>query len=99
VVGGDAAAELTWIVVGVLAQLMFSMRFVIQWLASERVRASVVPELFWYFSCLGGLMLLGYAVHRMDPVFIFGQAGGLVIYARNIYFIWLRKRAPASAAP
>jgi lipid-A-disaccharide synthase-like uncharacterized protein len=91
--------ELIWILLGVLAQLMFSMRFIIQWVVTERARASIMPEYFWYFSCLGGLMLLAYAVYRVDPVFILGQAGGLAIYARNIYFIWYGKRAPEGAVP
>jgi lipid-A-disaccharide synthase-like uncharacterized protein len=86
-----SAAELIWLGVGLFAQLMFSMRFLIQWVATERARASIVPETFWYFSFLGGLMLLSYAIHRMDPVFIIGQATGLIIYSRNIYFIWQGK--------
>ena len=85
-------AELIWLSVGFLAQFMFSMRFLVQWIYSERARQSVVPEIFWYFSFLGGAMLLVYAIHRVDPVFILGQAMGLVIYSRNIYFIWRVKR-------
>ena len=84
--------ELVWIAVGLLAQFLFSMRFVVQWLATEKARASIVPETFWYFSLGGGIMLLAYAVYRMDPVFILGQAAGLGIYARNIHFIRLAKR-------
>jgi lipid-A-disaccharide synthase-like uncharacterized protein len=80
--------ELIWLGVGFTAQLMFSMRFIVQWIASERARRSVMPEVFWYFSFMGGAMLLAYAIHRMDPVFILGQSMGLIIYARNIYFIW-----------
>jgi lipid-A-disaccharide synthase-like uncharacterized protein len=76
---------------------MFSMRFIVQWIAAEKARASIVPEAFWYFSFAGGLLLLAYAIYRADPVFILGQATGLVIYARNIYFIWTNKRAPAPA--
>jgi lipid-A-disaccharide synthase-like uncharacterized protein len=91
------ATDLIWISIGFVAQFMFSMRFVVQWLASEKARASIVPEIFWYFSILGGTLLLAYAIYRMDPVFIVGQAAGLVIYARNIYFIWLGKRAPGAA--
>jgi lipid-A-disaccharide synthase-like uncharacterized protein len=80
--------EKTWLAIGFIAQLMFSMRFIIQWIASERARRSIVPETFWYFSVLGGVMLLAYAIYRVDPVFILGQASGLAIYSRNIYFIW-----------
>jgi len=68
-----------------------------EWVATEKARASIIPETLWYFSLFGGLLLLAYAVYRMDPAFIVGQAAGLVIYARNIYFIWLGKRAPSPA--
>ena len=89
--------ELIWIAIGFIAQFMFSMRFIVQWIATEKARASIVPETFWYFSLFGGLLLLAYASYRVDPVFILGQAAGLVIYARNIYFIWLGKREPSPA--
>lgn len=89
--------ELAWLAVGFLAQLMFSMRFILQWLASERARRSIVPEAFWYFSFLGGAMLFAYAIYRMDPVFILGQGGGLLIYARNIHLIWQRKSEDGDA--
>jgi lipid-A-disaccharide synthase-like uncharacterized protein len=89
--------ELIWIAIGLIAQLMFSMRFLVQWIATEKARASIIPETFWYFSFAGGVLLLAYAVYRTDPVFILGQATGLVIYSRNIYFIWLGKRAPGAA--
>lgn len=85
--------ETLWLVIGFTAQAMFSARFLVQWIASERVRRSVVPDLFWYFSLGGGAMLLAYAIHRADPVFILGQAFGLVIYARNIYFLHTARRA------
>jgi len=90
-----STAELIWLGVGFSAQAMFSMRFIIQWIASERARRSIVPETFWYFSFAGGFMLFIYAIYRMDPVFILGQGTGLFIYARNIYFIWQTKRATA----
>ena len=84
--------ELIWIGIGLTAQLLFSMRFLVQWVATERARASIIPEAFWYFSFFGGLLLLAYACYRVDPVFMLGQATGLVIYLRNLYFIWLGKR-------
>ncbi len=90
-----STVELIWLSVGFAAQLMFSMRFIVQWIASERARASIVPETFWYFSFVGGVMLFVYAVYRMDPVFMLGQAMGLLIYSRNIYFIWMNKRLAA----
>lgn len=79
--------ELVWVGIGFMAQGMFMMRFVIQWLATEKTRRSVIPEAFWYWSFAGGLMMLLYAIYRLDPVFILGQGTGLFIYARNIYFI------------
>ena len=90
------AVEISWIALGLVAQLLFSMRFLIQWIATERARESIVPETFWYFSFTGGVLLLAYAIYRLDPVFILGQATGLIIYSRNIYFIWIGKRVPAA---
>jgi len=87
-----------WLGVGFLGQAMFSMRFLVQWLQSERQRRSIIPVAFWYFSILGGVTLLAYAIWRQDPVFILGQGAGLVIYARNLYFIW-RERSPATEKP
>jgi len=79
--------ETLWLGIGFLGQAMFSMRFLIQWFQSERQRRSIIPVAFWYFSILGGVTLLAYAIYRQDPVFILGQGAGLVIYARNLYFI------------
>jgi lipid-A-disaccharide synthase-like uncharacterized protein len=79
---------LDWgILIGYVAQLMFAMRFVVQWIASERAGKSVVPTAFWIFSIGGGLMLLGYAIYRRDPVFIIGQAFGVFVYLRNLQFV------------
>ena len=91
-----ATKELVWLGVGFAAQLMFSMRFILQWIASERARKSIVPEVFWYFSFVGGAMLLAYAIYRSDPVFILGQAMGLFIYVRNIQLIWRGKAEDAA---
>ena len=76
-----------WLIIGLGAQGLFSMRFIIQWLYSEKHRKSMIPDVFWYFSLTGGLTLLAYAIHKRDPVFILGQTTGALIYARNIYFI------------
>ena len=84
-----------WIIVGFAAQAMFSLRFIVQWIASEKKRESYLPNLFWYFSIAGGAMLLTYAIHRKDPVFIIGQASGLFVYVRNLYFVFLKKRQQA----
>jgi len=77
----ETTVELWWVAFGFAAQLMFMARFVLQWIASEKARDSVVPVAFWYLSLAGGAMLLAYAIHRRDPVFIFGQALGILIYA------------------
>src|SRR5215510_6127935 len=79
--------EQLWLAVGFLGQICFSMRFLVQWIASERKRESVIPVAFWFFSIAGGLTLLTYAIHRLDPVFIIGQAAGLFVYGRNLYLI------------
>jgi len=81
-----------WIAIGFVGQALFSMRFIYQWFHSEKAKRSVIPEAFWYFSVAGGVTLLAYAIHRQDPVFIVGQGAGLLIYARNIYFIQRDKR-------
>lgn len=77
-----------WLVVGFLGQGLFSARFIVQWLKSEKLKKSVVPLAFWYFSLVGGATLLAYAIHRGDPVFIVGQGAGLFIYLRNLWFIY-----------
>ncbi len=81
-----------WLAIGFLGQGLFSMRFLVQWLSSERQRKSVIPVAFWYFSLAGGITLLTYAIHREDPVFIVGQLTGVFIYSRNLYFIHRDKR-------
>ena len=86
-----------WVVLGFAAQGLFTMRCVVQWLASERAGRSVIPLAFWWFSIGGGLLLLVYALYRKDPVFIAGQAFGVFVYLRNLYFV-LRERKQAAAA-
>ena len=76
-----------WILIGFLGQFFFFSRFLVQWIASEKKKRSVVPIAFWYFSILGGVILLFYAIHRHDPVFITGQFLGLFIYFRNLWLI------------
>lgn len=88
-----STAELIWIGIGLAGQLMFTMRMLVQWIVSERQRKSVVPIAFWYFSLLGGLILLSYAIYRKDPVFILGQAFGVVVYVRNLWLLQVEKRA------
>jgi lipid-A-disaccharide synthase-like uncharacterized protein len=73
---------------GLAGQALFMMRFVAQWIYSEKEGRSAMPEVFWYFSLGGGIVLLIYAIIKNDIVFIIGQATGLFIYGRNIFFIW-----------
>lgn len=86
----STAVEKSWLAVGIVGQLMFSMRWVLQWLASERVRTSVVPANFWYYSLIGSVMVLAYGLYKLDLVIIIGQFG-MLVYARNVYFL-LRHR-------
>lgn len=79
--------ELCWIAVGFAGQACFTMRMLWQWIVSERERRSVVPNAFWYWSVVGGIILLAYAIHRRDPVFVLGQATGVVVYVRNLMLL------------
>lgn len=88
----DNAAEIIWVGIGIFGQLLFTARFLVQWIASERARRSVVPVMFWYFSIGGGLILFLYAIYRRDPVFMLGQSMGVVIYARNLWLIHAERR-------
>lgn len=90
------SGETLWIIIGFIGQSLFFMRFFVQWLASEKAGRSVVPHAFWYFSVAGGVTLFAYALYRQDPVFIIGQSTGLLIYARNLYFI--RNQTPPETA-
>ncbi len=85
-----------WLLLGFLGQASFSARFAVQWLASERRGRSVVPVAFWWLSVAGGALLLAYALHRGDPVFVVGQAGGLAVYVRNLVLLG---RGPRAGSP
>lgn len=87
-----------WVLMGFAAQAFFTMRFVVQWIASERVGRSVIPIAFWWCSIGGGLLLLVYALYRRDPVFIAGQSFGVFVYLRNLYFVMRERRQSAAAA-
>ena len=82
-----------WITIGFIGQFFFFSRFLIQWLESEKAKKSVIPNAFWYLSVFGGSILLLYAIHRKDPVFILGQLVGLFVYFRNLWFIYHGKKA------
>jgi lipid-A-disaccharide synthase-like uncharacterized protein len=86
-----------WVLLGFAAQALFTMRFLVQWLASERAGKSVIPLAFWWFSIGGGLLLFFYALYRRDPVFILGQGFGVFVYLRNLQFV-LRERKQGAAA-
>ena len=88
-----------WLAVGFLGQALFSARFVVQWIASERAKRSVVPVAFWFLSLAGGVTLLVYAIHRRDPVFILGQGAGLFIYLRNVMLLRNNTIARSSQRP
>jgi lipid-A-disaccharide synthase-like uncharacterized protein len=87
-----------WVLLGFVAQLFFTARFLVQWIASERAGHSVIPTAFWLFSIGGGALLLIYALYRKDAVFIAGQAFSFFVYARNLYFVMRDRKATAEAA-
>lgn len=76
-----------WLGIGLLGQGIFSARFLVQWLVSEKEKRSVIPVVFWYLSLLGGVTLLAYSIYKHDPVFILGQSTGVLIYTRNLLLI------------
>ncbi len=94
-----------WLAVGLVGQALFASRFILQWFRSEIEGRSVIPLSFWYCSVGGGIVLLAYAIYKLDPVFIIGQASGLVVYARNLYLIFRERSrlrgiaAQSEAAP
>lgn len=90
-------AEIFWLCVGFGGQLVFTARFLVQWIASERRKESVVPVAFWYLSIAGSWLLLVYALYRKDPVIIVGQLFGVFVYGRNLVLIHRRRREFHSA--
>lgn len=84
--------EVVWLFVGLTGQALFSARWLVQWLVTEKSRRSTVPHTFWYLSLFGGLLVLAYGIHRLDPVIILGQFG-VLIYARNLFFIHREKQS------
>jgi len=87
-----------WLAFGLLGQLIFGARFIVQWIASERKRESHIPLVFWYLSIVGGIITTAYAIHKRDAVFIIGQGAGLVVYIRNLMLIYRAQRRTTSAA-
>ena len=82
-----SSADLVWLRVGLVGQCLFMMRFVVQWLHSERHKKSIIPVSFWYLSLVGGLTVLAYGIHKLEPVIILGQIPGTFVYARNLILI------------
>ena len=80
-----------WLILGFTGQFFFSLRFLVQWISSEKRKESHIPEVFWYFSLLGGVILLIYAIYKKDPVFILGQGMGVLVYLRNLMLIYSKK--------
>lgn len=87
-----------WLLLGLAGQALFSARFIVQWVYSEKRRQSVIPVAFWYFSLAGGATLFAYALHIGDPVFVLGQSLGVLIYSRNLYFIHRQRQVMPQAA-
>lgn len=85
-----------WVIFGILGQVIFALRFVIQWIASEKKKESYIPLLFWYLSLAGSIVLLTYSIYRKDPVFILGQSTGFVVYIRNLMLIYRKKAEDAA---
>lgn len=92
-------ADTIWITIGMLGQLMFSGRWLLQWLISERHGRSIVPKMFWYLSLAGGLILLSYSIYQLDPVFILGNSINSIVYMRNLYLIYREQSANLPSIP
>ena len=88
-----------WLYLGFAGQLLFGLRFVVQWVASERKGESIIPVYFWYLSLVGSMILLAYAIFRRDPVFILGQCTGFIVYTRNLMLIYRKRAASQNFAP
>jgi lipid-A-disaccharide synthase-like uncharacterized protein len=86
-----------WMVLGLVGQLFFSARFIVQWISSERKKQSIIPISFWFLSLGGSAILLMYAIHLKDPVFILGQSAGFIVYTRNLALIRRVSREKQSA--
>ena len=89
--------DTVWLIIGFVGQAAFALRFLVQWLHSERYGRSLIPIAFWYFSLAGGIILFSYALHRRDPVFILGQCTGVFIYSRNLQLVYRERRQKVNA--
>jgi lipid-A-disaccharide synthase-like uncharacterized protein len=86
-IAGASASDMLWLGIGIAGQLLFMARFIVQWIHSERHGKSLIPVSFWYLSLSGGLIVLAYGVHKLDPVIILGQLPGAIVYTRNLMLI------------
>ena len=86
-VQGMTAQDMLWLGIGLTGQILFMMRFIVQWIHSERHGQSLIPVSFWYLSLSGGLIVLAYGIHKLDPVIIIGQLPGTIVYVRNLMLI------------
>lgn len=84
---GMTSGDLMWLTIGLAGQCLFMARFIVQWLHSEKHGQSLIPVSFWYLSLLGGLIVLAYGIHKLDPVIILGQLPGTIVYTRNLMLI------------
>ena len=84
---GMSSQDMLWLGIGLTGQLLFMARFIVQWIHSERHGHSLIPVSFWYLSLSGGLIVLAYGLHKLDPVIILGQLPGTVVYVRNLMLI------------
>ena len=87
-----------WVLFGLVAQVIFAMRFVVQWIASERAGRSVMPVAFWFISLGGGLLTLIYGLVRREPIIIIGQVLAVFIYLRNLMLIYRPRKDDGSAS-
>jgi len=94
----DEACVNLWVAFGLAGQAIFALRFLVQWIASEKKKESHIPLFFWYLSLAGSIILLTYAIHRRDPVFILGQSTGFVVYIRNLMLIHQKQRDDAKVS-
>jgi lipid-A-disaccharide synthase-like uncharacterized protein len=88
---GMPSIDLVWLFIGLAGQCLFMARFIVQWIHSERHQQSLIPVSFWYLSLLGGLIVLVYGFHKLDPVIILGQLPGTIVYSRNLVLIHRNK--------
>ena len=86
-INGMSNSDVLWLTIGMLGQCLFMMRFIVQWIHSERHQKSLIPVSFWYLSLAGGLIVLAYGIHKLDPVIILGQLPGTIVYLRNLMLI------------